>query len=336
MGLAVERLLVFGQSVDQIALRHQLLALEDGDAHLQVGGGLEHPVAGIEADAAGTAEGVDHVLGIGAHHVDLLVFGFAVGFNAELDRHAEEIEVLIDFADGAEALVVAEPVNGVLVGEAAGPGAVDPLRKEREQLLLAQLFRDFLKVFSSDGAIGELAERAFENVEKGLVAHFAAKHVEDHGALFEGHGLELRREGIEAVVAGKRNSVIGQGAGGDIFKSGAEGAFAALVFDIHQLAVARHAVGDPGVVEGVGADFASPPLVGDGIGQQPDAGFVADARALNGGQLGGVGGGQGVVGQLDHVQSLSSGSPKLSVKKSYSLVAVWANWLPDAWWLMVR
>ncbi len=33
---------------------------------------------------------------------------------------------------------------------------------------------------------------------------------------------------------------------------------------------------------------------------------------------------------------LVSGSPKLSVKKSYSLVAVCASWLADAWWLMVR
>ena len=45
-------------------------------------------------------------------------YGFAVGFDAQLDGHAEEVEVLVDVADGAEALVVAEAVDGVLVGEA--------------------------------------------------------------------------------------------------------------------------------------------------------------------------------------------------------------------------
>ena len=135
--MAVEGLLVLGQRADQVALRHQLLALEDGDAHLQVGRGLEHPVAGIDADAARAAEGVDDVLRVGADDVDLLVYGFAVGFDAQIDRHAEEVEILIDFADGAEALVVAQPVDGVLVGELRRAGAVDPLREEGRELLLA-------------------------------------------------------------------------------------------------------------------------------------------------------------------------------------------------------
>ena len=117
--VGVERLLILGQGPDQVALRHQLLPLQDGDAHLQVGGGFEHPVAGIDADAARPPEGVDHVLGIGADDVDLLVHGFAVGLNAQVDRHAEEVEILVDLADGAEALVVAQPVDGVFVGEAS-------------------------------------------------------------------------------------------------------------------------------------------------------------------------------------------------------------------------
>ena len=108
-----------------------MLAFEDGDADLEVGRGLEHPVAGIDADAARAAEGVDNVLGFGADHIDLLVLGFAVGLDAELDGHAEEVEILVDLADGAEALVVAEAVDGVLVGEGRRAGAVDPLGEER-------------------------------------------------------------------------------------------------------------------------------------------------------------------------------------------------------------
>jgi hypothetical protein len=74
----------------------------------------------------------------------------------------------------------------------------------------------------------------------------------------------------------------------------------------------------------------SPPLVGDGIGEQADAGFVAGARAHDGGQLGRVDGGQGVVGQLDDVERGVGGRPKVSVKKSNSLVAVCASWLAEA------
>ncbi len=80
------------------------------------------------------------------------------------------------------------------------------------------------------------------------------------------------------------------------------GALAALVFDVHQLAIAGHAVGDPCVVEGVGADFGTPPLVGDGVGEQADAALVADARAEDGGDFGGPDGGQGVVGEFDDVE----------------------------------
>ena len=53
-----------------------------------------------------------------------------------------------------------------------------------------------------------------------------------------------------------------------------------------------------------GDDFAAPPLVRDRIGQQADAGFVADAGARDGGQLGSVNGRQRVVGQFDNVQAL--------------------------------
>ena len=150
--------------------------------------------------------------------------------------------------------------------------------------------------------VSVLAESAFEDGEESLVADLPAQHVEDHGALFEGHGLELGREGIEAADAGEGNGVIGERAGGDVLEGGLQGALAVLVFDIHQLAVARHAVGDPGVVEGFGADLGSPPLVGDGVGEEADAGLVSDARAHDGGEFGRPDGGEGVVGQFDDVE----------------------------------
>ncbi len=254
---------------------------------------------GSMADAAGTAEGVDDELRVGADDIDFLVFGFAVGLDAEIDRHAEEVEVLIDDADGAEALVVAEPVDGVLVGECGGAGAVDPLGEERRELLLALRFGHFFKVAGTDGLVGVFAENSFECGEECLVADFAAQHVEDHGALFEGHRLELGRERAHAADAGERDGVVGERSGGDVLQGVVQGAVAAFVFEIHQLAVAGHAVGDPGVVEGARADFGTPPLMGDGVGQQADAGFVGDARTHDAGEFGSPCGGEGVVGHFD-------------------------------------
>ncbi len=231
-----------------------------------------------------------------------LVDGFAFGFDAEIDGHAEEVEVLVDVADGAEALVIAEAIDGVLVGEGGRAGAVDPLGEEGRELLLALGFGHFFKVGGADGLVGVLAERALERGQEGFVADFAAQHVEDHGALFEGHGLELGREGIEAADAGERDGVVGERAGGDVLQRAAQGAVAAFFFDVHQLAVAGHAVGDPGVVEGAGADLGTPPLMGDGVGEEADAGLVADARAHDGGEFGSPDGGQGVVGEFDDVE----------------------------------
>ena len=120
--------------------------LQDGDADLEVGRGLEHPVAGIDGDVARAAEGIDDVLRVGADDVDLLILGFAVGFNAQVHGHAEEVEVLVDLADGAEALAIAEAVDGVFVGEGGSAGAIDPLREEWRELLLALSFGYFDEV----------------------------------------------------------------------------------------------------------------------------------------------------------------------------------------------
>ena len=46
-----------------------------------------------------------------------------------------------------------------------------------------------------------------------------------------------------------------------------------------------------------------PPLVGDGVGEQANARFVADAGAHDGCELRRVDGGQGIVGQLDDVDA---------------------------------
>ena len=96
----------------------------------------------------------------------------------------------------------------------------------------------FIEIGGADALVGVLAEGAFEGGEEGFVADLPAQHVEDHGALFEGHGLELGREGREAAGAGERDGVVGQSAGGNVLHRGVQGAAAVLVFEVHQLAVA--------------------------------------------------------------------------------------------------
>src|SRR5579863_2177129 len=109
--IGVEGLLIFGERSSQIVLRDELLALEDRDANLEVGRGLEHPIAGIDDDMAGTAEGVDDVRCLSADDILLLVLGFALGFNAHIHGHVEEVEILLDLTDGAESLAIAETVD---------------------------------------------------------------------------------------------------------------------------------------------------------------------------------------------------------------------------------
>ena len=118
--VGVEGLLVLADGGDEVALGDVLLAAQDGDADGEVGCGFEQPVVGVDGDVAGAAEGFDGEGGLVAGEVDAAVFGLAFGFDAELDGHLEEVEVLRDGADGAEALVVAEAEDGVLSARTRG------------------------------------------------------------------------------------------------------------------------------------------------------------------------------------------------------------------------
>ena len=202
--VGVEGLLVFDEGTGEVSLADELLAAKDGYFDGQVGGGFKDPGLGVDRDAAGASEGFDGVAGIRAGDVDAADLGFALGLDAELDGHAEEVEVLRDGADGAEALVVAEAVDGVLVGELRGAGAVNPLGEEGAEVghVVADVEGGVLDVAGADALVGVLGEQAAEHLVEGFVAELPAQHVEDHGAFFEGHGLELGGEGVEAAHGG--------------------------------------------------------------------------------------------------------------------------------------
>ena len=211
MLVGVEGLLVFDKRAGEVALGYKLLAAQDGDADGEVGGGLEEPLLGVEGDAARTAEGFYGVGGVGPGDVDLAFFGFAVGLDAKLDGHAEEVEVLGDGSDGAETLVVAETIDGVLIVELGGTGAVDPLGEEGGKLELGLLLGDGFKIAAANAFVGILRKQVADELGEGVVAHLPAEHVEDHGSLFKGHGLELGAEGVDAAEGGEGIGVVGQG-----------------------------------------------------------------------------------------------------------------------------
>ena len=88
----------------------------------------------IERNAAGTSEGLDGILALCTGYVDASDFSFTVGFDAQLYWHTEEVEILVDGADGAEAFIVAEAEDREFVGEGRCAGAVEPLSEKWGQL----------------------------------------------------------------------------------------------------------------------------------------------------------------------------------------------------------
>ena len=81
---------------------------------------------------------------------------------------------------------------------------------------MALRFGDGLDVVGADALVGVLGEQAAQEVLEDGISHLPAEHMEDHGALLEGHGLELGREWVEAAQRVERLGVIGQRAGGDV------------------------------------------------------------------------------------------------------------------------
>ena len=74
--------MIFDEGGGEVSLGDLLLAAKDGYANGQVGGALEEPVVGIDADATRAAEGFDGLLRVGAGDVDAADLGFAVGLDA--------------------------------------------------------------------------------------------------------------------------------------------------------------------------------------------------------------------------------------------------------------
>src|ERR1700688_4752449 len=96
----------------------------------------------IDGDPSRAPERFNRERRTGAYHFNLLVFGFTVGVNAQINRHAEQIEILRNFAGDAKARRFAffgclrgssgpaQAEGGVLHLEFGRTGGIEPLREE--------------------------------------------------------------------------------------------------------------------------------------------------------------------------------------------------------------
>src|SRR6202048_1343719 len=128
IGLNGKSALVLPDRVVIAALLGKLFAAGDGGAGTEGGTALQDQVVRINLDAAGlwATEGFDSEFGVGTDDVNRFYFGIAFGIDAEVNRHAEGVERVLDLADHTETLVRA--VDNVFNGEVRNAGGIEPLR----------------------------------------------------------------------------------------------------------------------------------------------------------------------------------------------------------------
>ena len=148
-------------------------------------------MVGIDGNSAGTAEGLHGEWRVRAHNFDLLVFGFTVGVDAQIDRHAEQVEVLRNLSGHAETLVAAEAVGGVFQFEFGRARGIEPLGKEPSELLAVVFLGELAEVVHAGGLSGELGRKLAHGLQIFVFAHHPAQHVQDHGSFVGGQRLKF-------------------------------------------------------------------------------------------------------------------------------------------------
>ena len=217
----VQRLVEFGEGRRQISLLLQRLSPKNGRAQSYVARVGQNAMIRIDRNSPRTSERFDRERRVRAHHFNPLVLGLPIGINSEIDRHAEQVQVLRDFSRHPEARRLllfrilrrhrsTQPVRRVFHLEFRSSRRVQPLREEPGQLAAIILLRNFAEVIRG---------RRFSSVLRGELPHSLvelvfpenpAQHVQDHRAFIRDQRLELGRKNIQLARAGKRNRVIGQ------------------------------------------------------------------------------------------------------------------------------
>src|SRR5258708_5903153 len=121
---------------------------------------------GVNHNAARSAKSLDREGRSSPDDLNALVFGFSVGINAQVDGHAEQIEILRDFSGYAESRsfflfrflgsCAADTVGGVLYLELGCAGGIEPLREKPGELFAVVFLGDGLEVVHARGLSREL------------------------------------------------------------------------------------------------------------------------------------------------------------------------------------
>src|SRR5580658_6816482 len=197
----IESFVELGERGGEVSLLLQSLPAQDGSVELDVGRVGEHVVVWVNRNAARSPEGFHGERRVGAHDFDALVFCFAVGIDAEIDGHAEKIEILINFSGHAEALVGSQAVDGVFHLEFWSARGIEPLGKEPRQLVAIIFLGDGAEVVGGGGFSGVLRCEIAHGLEIFVLAQHPAQHVQNHRALVGDQRLELGGEQIELAGA---------------------------------------------------------------------------------------------------------------------------------------
>src|SRR5262249_50933021 len=100
-------------------------------------------------DSARLSKRFHRIAGLRSHHLYPLHLALSIGINTNLQRHAEQIEVLRNLTYDAETLTLPTlAVNRVLVGEFRSARPIEPLRKERGELRVGDLLGQRAELFA--------------------------------------------------------------------------------------------------------------------------------------------------------------------------------------------
>src|ERR1700683_1832257 len=176
------------QRTAQVSLLLYRLPAQDGGAQFHVARIGEHTVVRIDRDAARPAEGLNRKRRSCAHYFHPLVFGFSVGIDSQVYRHAKQIEILRDFAGDAESRgtilldlcflgkIATQTVGGVLHFELGSAGGIEPLREEPGELLAVVFLGNFAEVVRSRRFSGVLGGKFAHRLVVLILAHHPAPH----------------------------------------------------------------------------------------------------------------------------------------------------------------
>src|SRR4051794_41572149 len=102
---------------------------------------------GVERQSLRLTEGVHAEFGRGARYFHAFVFGISLRLDAQIDRHAERVQVLVYLPDNPESLLSEK--YRVLELKFWRTAGFEPLHKEVSKLLVCDTLKDLPQIFTA-------------------------------------------------------------------------------------------------------------------------------------------------------------------------------------------